>query len=457
MCLGGGDGGRALTDEEKDLIKMQTRTAEQGLQGRDEAMGGYRGFTSRGREMGSVENMNLEGDRALSSGLANAGRLSNMRRAQMASMGVNPNDARFQNAEIAANVDQAASLTAGANNARNQQRSAGLQLEGAGYSGLGGFDPTGALNGLSSTLAGNRASGDAAAGREAQGWGNLATAGMYGLKNGKAISEGFNSFFGGGGSPGFGGGSYGSGEYLAHGGLVRDVHLASGGNVYDQAMQQAGVGQPMPSQRAPSAPSGGGIDPITATRIASTLVNKASATPAAYQMAVPGLTSSAPGSQAAMLAEQTGAFGLPGLTSTASAGAGAGAGAATLGAEAAGTLGAEAAGTALAAEAGVAGAAGAATLGAAVPVLGLAMLANEFFASGGNVPAIGGRTRMMAGRAANPAGGKVRGPGGPKDDKVPAWLSPGEFVMPVEAVHKYGLDRLESMRRKALEPNRGRA
>jgi hypothetical protein len=48
-------------------------------------------------------------------------------------------------------------------------------------------------------------------------------------------------------------------------------------------------------------------------------------------------------------------------------------------------------------------------------------------------------------------GGKVSGPGGPKDDRVPALLSDGEFVMPVGAVKKYGLDKLEKMRQDGLQ------
>lgn len=48
-------------------------------------------------------------------------------------------------------------------------------------------------------------------------------------------------------------------------------------------------------------------------------------------------------------------------------------------------------------------------------------------------------------------GGKVSGPGGPKDDRVPALLSDGEFVMPVGTVKKYGLDKLEKMRQDGLQ------
>jgi len=45
-------------------------------------------------------------------------------------------------------------------------------------------------------------------------------------------------------------------------------------------------------------------------------------------------------------------------------------------------------------------------------------------------------------------GGSIKGPGGPKDDKVPALLSNGEFVVQAEAVQKYGVDLFESLNAK---------
>jgi hypothetical protein len=49
-------------------------------------------------------------------------------------------------------------------------------------------------------------------------------------------------------------------------------------------------------------------------------------------------------------------------------------------------------------------------------------------------------------------GGNVRGPGGPTDDQVPAWLSDGEFVMPAKAVKMPGvLPLLEKIRQMALK------
>ena len=85
-----------------------------------------------------------------------------------------------------------------------------------------------------------------------------------------------------------------------------------------------------------------------------------------------------------------------------------------------------------------------AALGAAMPWIGGAMLVGSalgLFKDGGHVSP--GSTTQM--------GGQVSGPGGPKDDRVPALLSDGEFVMPVGAVKKFGLDRLEKMRQAGLE------
>jgi hypothetical protein len=52
---------------------------------------------------------------------------------------------------------------------------------------------------------------------------------------------------------------------------------------------------------------------------------------------------------------------------------------------------------------------------------------------------------LGSGKPQQMASGFVKGPGGPKDDKVPAMLSDGEFVMSAGAVQKYGVDTLESM------------
>lgn len=93
-----------------------------------------------------------------------------------------------------------------------------------------------------------------------------------------------------------------------------------------------------------------------------------------------------------------------------------------------------------------AGLTGAAALGTAVPVLGAGLAlygignAAGWWADGGEVtPGSNGQT------------GEVDGPGGPKDDEVLAALSDGEFVMPKGVVNFYGIKHLENMRKKGLE------
>jgi hypothetical protein len=48
------------------------------------------------------------------------------------------------------------------------------------------------------------------------------------------------------------------------------------------------------------------------------------------------------------------------------------------------------------------------------------------------------------------SGGFVSGPGGPTDDKIPAYLSNGEFVQPADATQYYGADFMEMIRNKSL-------
>jgi hypothetical protein len=52
-------------------------------------------------------------------------------------------------------------------------------------------------------------------------------------------------------------------------------------------------------------------------------------------------------------------------------------------------------------------------------------------------------------------GGKVKGPGGPTEDKIPAMLSDGEFVMPADSVKKIGLRNLEEARQATHTPVKG--
>lgn len=463
MC-GGGGGQRGLEEEEKALLRMQTRVAEQGIAGRDQAMAGYRDFLRRGREMGSAANQDREAGRVMEDAYAAYGTANRMQDARLASMGVNPADARFSRGRDTGGVGMAAQAASGANQARRGARAESLQLEGAGLAGLGGFDPTGALSSMGSMIGNAQRTNAMSDAATAQGWGQLGQAGMYGLTNADKIGKGANTvagWFGRGSSStpidselGFAYG--GMVPSYAEGGEVMGLPgYANGGNVYDTAFNQVGQARSQVA-RGPAPQQQSAMDPMTATKLAKAAVDKASSSSLGYSSAVPGLSSSAPGSQAAMLAEQTGAFGAEGLASTAAAGEAA-AGAA--GAEAAlGAAGAEAAGAGLAS-----GAAGAsAALGAAVPILGLGMLAAGLFGrkDGGPIPRAASRPgigrKQVAGKAQNSKGGKVSGPGGPKDDMVMARLSPGEYVLPVGAVKKYGLDRLEKMRQEGLAFERQR-
>lgn len=50
------------------------------------------------------------------------------------------------------------------------------------------------------------------------------------------------------------------------------------------------------------------------------------------------------------------------------------------------------------------------------------------------------------------AGGPVKGPGGPTDDKIPAMLSNGEYVLPADTVQAVGKERLDALRAKTHTP-----
>lgn len=474
MCGGGGGGNRALEQEEKDLLTAQRRAAEQGFEGREAAMGGYRSMITRGLERGSVASLDATRSKAMSGSLAASGVRDKMVLNQLTSRGAPLTDA-VANGLLARSFDTGAQAAESADLAAERQQQAALQQEGAGYSGMAGFDPSNALGQMGNLISSAQTRSAQASAANAQGWGQAASAAMYGLKNYDDIASGASKLWDA--LPSFPAADGGLVPEYAAGGIVRPVELANGGNVFDQAQQQfqqTGV-RPRTQMQAPPQP---GVDPVSAVATASKLVNKMSAktlggsgvTPAADAAATLGTGSSGastgmglkPAADAAAAlgtgsAEGAALGGFNGIAAPAGTAAAEGLGTAAAATAAEGA----AAGTAAATGAAGAGASGlAATLGAAMPWVGGAVLLGSalgLFRDGGSVkPNIGGDATMPGGRAHNPAGGKVRGPGGPKDDKVPAWLSPGEFVMPVEAVRKYGLDRLESMRQKALNPQGAR-
>jgi hypothetical protein len=62
----------------------------------------------------------------------------------------------------------------------------------------------------------------------------------------------------------------------------------------------------------------------------------------------------------------------------------------------------------------------------------------------------GGLTALIPGHA---EGGLIKGPGGPKDDKVPAMLSHGEYVIKADAVSQFGVGNLEAINRGLKIPS----
>jgi hypothetical protein len=56
------------------------------------------------------------------------------------------------------------------------------------------------------------------------------------------------------------------------------------------------------------------------------------------------------------------------------------------------------------------------------------------------------------GHIAMAAGGPVRGPGGPVDDKVPAMLSAGEYVLPADTVKAVGVKKLDALKAHTHTP-----
>lgn len=71
-------------------------------------------------------------------------------------------------------------------------------------------------------------------------------------------------------------------------------------------------------------------------------------------------------------------------------------------------------------------------------------------ASIGSIPVLGPVLSKVFGSFLHAGGGPISGPGGPKDDKVPALLSNGEFVIQASSVNKYGKGLFEALNAQRL-------
>lgn len=358
--------------------------------------------------------------------------------ANMASLGINPSDQGFQRQMRIASIQGAGMEAGSATQARNQREQLGLAAT-QDWVTAGMGTPTQATQATNSAIS---ATNSAISGRNQE-------AGNQGAAVGNIVRGGIGLMYG----PGGGGWKDGGVVRLENGGYVH--RLAMGGMAGGmKAFGGAGAAPPpAPAPQGAPAPKTGDVAAGAAGTAGMGLagVGKAGSLVKGVGDLTGSSTLSSFGTGMNLAPAQAQAAGeayrqaatqmVDGAIGSVVPEAGAAAGA-TEGAAAAGTA-AELTGTAAALEG---GAALASTLGAAVPVIGAGVAAYGlgsalgWWADGGKVtPGAVQRT------------GEVDGPGGPKDDLIPAMLSDGEYVMPVGAVKFFGLDRLEKMRQKGLD------
>jgi hypothetical protein len=444
-CKGGGGDGPHYEALNR-LYNIQADQAEVlGRYAKDKVLPAYGDYLQEAQGYGSQANQEQAATRA-GADAALAG--SNSRQAMvddMNSLGINPADARYQGALAKMGTDSAAQQAAAMTGARDQTRRLGMAYTQDAVS-LGMGTPTQA------------AAAASGAANSANAMGNLANQQQANQVNGIANTiRGGMDLYG----------------YLnkADGGLI---HMKDGGYVNKYAMGGiVRMGQ-QPVVPPPPAPGGQLPTPDTTSAIAGSGL-KAASSQGGQRMIGQGLekAGSAMGSDY-VNAMGRGMQGGPGvqlemdiynqiaqdkvnqiLPSIEGLATDAGTSAANVAGDVAMNAGADVAadaavnvGTDVAAaaatEAGLA--MGANVIPVAGQVISAALLAKTagdalgWWADGGEV------TPNSAGQT-----GEVDGPGGPKDDLIPAMLSDGEFVMPIGAVKKFGLARLEKMRQEGLQ------
>lgn len=443
-------GGSVKYDNLEQLYAIQAEQAKSLMdQANANVYPAYNSLLEEAKNTGSQANQEIAAGRAGADVVAAQGGAKKQLEQQLSSMGVNPNDQKFANTMAAMDLDAAAQKAAAMTGARDKTRDLGFaKLTDTVNAGMGiGSNAVAALNSAGG-MAGNIASlQQQQQANNSANLGNIAALGTRLLMNkgglvpkscGKQV-KGYNrggiigamqgvkaapppsgatapSPLSRAASQVATGGTPGAGKAIeAVGNLVGKVAPEAGNSVssFGAGLRLGDKAQPaIEALQAAAAPVGGAAGAATAGEVAG----------AAAEYGV-----SAAGEQAAMLAAQEAGMG-------------------TLAA------GAEAAGTSAAAMG--AGSAIGSALSAAMPWVGGALLigsALDLFADGGEVKAhtIDGQ-QGADGVADSDTGGAVEGPGGPKEDKVLARLSPGEFVMPVATVKMYGLERLEKMRQLGL-------
>ncbi len=458
ICGGGGSGGGGGQVKYENLERLYEIQANQGQQLMDMAnenvYPAFKELANEARGAGSIANQEKAASTADAAVAGSVGQAKTALSENMASMGVNPADARYSSAMAKLDMDGAAQRAAAQTGARDRQQQLGFaKLKDVTSMGMGiGSDATSALNsagGFASTgaqMQANQASQDVAArsniaslagrmlfkdGGLVKGLPKYAGGGivgaMGGIKppappvSGPAPRSSGMGFVQGASSAASSGATAGGGKLLARG--IEKVGEMSGSN----AMQSFGTGLRLGDKAQPA---------IEAFKSAAPEAAKAAEATTAAVPTAAAPAAAAPAAEAGLAAGATEA----GAATAGAAEAGLAAGAAEAGTAAAGGAAAE-----LGVTAGALGAGSA--VAAALPWVGGALLIGSalgMFKDGGSV----NKKRLAV--ADHTKGGPVSGPGGPKDDQVPALLSNNEYVMPVGTVKLYGKDTLERMRQEGL-------
>lgn len=446
-CKGGGGGGQENYANLDRLYGIQADQAELlGGYAKNTVLPAYKGFLNEARGYGSQANQEFRAGQAGAAADAATSSADANLRDQMASLGINPGSADYWKQSRGVQIAGAGQKAAAMSGARDAVSREGFARTQDAVS-LGMGTPTQA------TAAANSAASAATASGQLQGQADANK--MNGI--GSAVRGGFNLYnaWNGGGGGGFADG--GQVLRLNGGGYVQ--RMASGG-----VLGSKGITMPPPSAPKPltspvqeaitggmnvAASAGGGSLAHGLGKGVSYLGDKLGSTAmtdfGGGMQNAPGLKETATNLVDKALGNTAPAANTAGMDALAS----------TTAEEAASVAAEHAAGDVAAQTAGEAVLEGGAetlasslgsTLGTAIPVIGggLALYsignAAGWWADGGEVePGAVGQT------------GDVSGPGGPKDDMIPAMLSDGEFVMPVGAVKKFGLDKLEKMRQAGLE------
>lgn len=455
---GGGGGGQYYENLER-LYGVQADQAELlGSAFRDTVLPAYKGWGEEARNLGSLANREqAASDAAGAARAATTGNIQAMQQ-QAASLGLDPND--WGREMRIASIQGAAQEAGAATGARDAQRRLGLAaMQDFVTAGMG--TPTQATQAASAAISGNTAALNA----QNQQAANQASSVSNAVRGGMNVA---NWAFGRDGGYVLGLQNGGYVQRLAMGGMAGGMRPFGG----------AGAVPPPPPPGAPPAPSalqtiGSAATPMAMSGKLGSMAGKGMmkageltgstslqsfGSGLAYPQGTNALNSAVQAGQATtapnlatapqLLAESQVNALLPEVVGSTAVDA---AGTAAL-AEAGTAAAAETAGTALAAEAGLGAGAGAlgATLGTAIPVIGAGL---AIYGIGSELGwwADGGPVGKVQPGSYGAQGGEVDGPGGPKDDLIPAMLSDGEFVLPVGTVKKYGLAKLEKMRQEGLD------